>query len=494
LPEGGHASKSLINVLQTYPRDELFQIQEDELLRTAMAILQLGARQRFRLFVRRDPFERFLSCLIYAPRETYTTELRQKWQQILTAAFNGTSSEFNVNLSESMLARVLITVRTTPGRSPMSTCRELEARLAAAARRWDDDLREALIASEGEARGIELFRPLRWRVSRGLSRGLRCAHRSDRYPIDDPARRRRPLALSLHRPPEAAPGTLRFKLFRSGAPVTLSDSLPMLERMGFKVLDERPHKVCPKGSAPIWMHDFGIASAAIGGDVEIDTLHSVFEEAFGEIFSGEVENDDFNRLVAAARLPAKEIVVLRAYAKYLRQIGFALSQPFIESTLATHANIARLLVELFKLRFDPAQGTAAAAHSAEKVRAIEDALTSVDNLSEDRVLRQYLALINATTRTNYWRRDDQGRARSFCHSSSIRQRFRAAGAEADVRDLRVLDAIRRRAFARRKGRARRPTLVGSAGRFPYRSPRPRQGADGQEHRDRSRRLQGRLCA
>src|SRR6185295_3236671 len=117
--------------------------------------------------------------------------------------------------------------------------------------------------------------------------------------------------------------------------------------------------------------------------------------------------------VAAARLPAKEIVILRAYAKYMRQIGFALSQPFIESTLATHANIARLLAELFKLRFDPAQGTAAAARSAEKIRAIEDALNSVDNLSEDRVLRQYLALINATTRTNYWRRDEQGRARSF---------------------------------------------------------------------------------
>src|SRR5439155_14387207 len=128
----------------------------------------------------------------------------------------------------------------------------------------------------------------------------------------------------------------------------------------FKVLDERPHKVSRKDSPPIWMHDFGIASEVIEGDVEIDTLYPVFEEAFGQIFSGEVENDDFNRLVAAARLPAKEVVILRAYAKYLRQIGFALSQTFIESTLATHATIARLLIELFKLRFDPAQGTAAA--------------------------------------------------------------------------------------------------------------------------------------
>ena len=413
LPSGSHMAKSLINVLQTYPRDELFQIHEDDLLRTAMAILHLGDRQRFRLFVRRDPFQRFMSCLIYAPRETYTTELRQKWQELLTQAFKGTSSEFNVHLSESRLARVMIIVRTTPGSIPDVDVRGLEARLAAAARRWDDDLREALIAAQGEARGNELFR----RYGGAFPAGYREDFEARRA-VPDIAMMARldagePLALSLYRPPEATPGTLRFKLFRSGAPVTLSDSLPMLERMGFKVLDERPHKVSPKGSSPIWMHDFGIASAVIDGEFDVDTLYAVFEDAFGQIFRGDVENDDFNRLVAAARLPAKEIVVLRAYAKYLRQIGFPLSQPFIESTLAAHPNIARLLVELFKVRFDPEQGTEAAARGAEKVRTIEEALDGVGNLSEDRVLRQYLALINATTRTNFWRRDDKGGARSF---------------------------------------------------------------------------------
>ena len=155
---GSHAGKALLNILATYPRDELFQTSEDDLLRTAMGILHLGERQRFRLFVRRDPFERFLVCLIYAPRENYTTELREKWQAILHDAFNGTSSEFNVHLSESMLARVMITVRTTPGKIPAFDVRELEARLALAARRWDDDLKEALIDALGEARGNELFR------------------------------------------------------------------------------------------------------------------------------------------------------------------------------------------------------------------------------------------------------------------------------------------------------------------------------------------------
>ena len=158
LQPGSHAGKALINILATYPRDELFQTTEDDLLRTAVGILHLGDRQRFRLFVRRDPFERFLSCLIYAPRENYTTELRQKWQQILVQAFNGTSSEFNVYLTESVLARILITVRTTPGAIPDVDVRAVEARLVAAARRWDDELKQALIEALGEARGNELFR------------------------------------------------------------------------------------------------------------------------------------------------------------------------------------------------------------------------------------------------------------------------------------------------------------------------------------------------
>ena len=413
LPAGSHADKALASILEHYPRDELFQTGEDELLRTAMGILHLGERQRFRLFVRRDPFERFLSCLIYAPRENYSTALRQKWQSILTQAFNGTSSEFNAHLSESVLARIQITVRTTPGNIPAFDVRELEARLIASARRWEDDLKDALVATLGEARGNERLRafgaafPAGYRedfVARAAVPDIEMMAR-----LDDGS----PLALSLYLPLEANPGTLRFKLFQRGAPVMLSDSLPMLEHMGLKVQDERSHRMTPEGAPPIWMHDFGMQTPP-GTDVEIDALHTVFEEAFGRIFREEVENDDFNRLVVAARMPADEIVVLRAYAKYLRQIGFALSQPFIEATLTTHGDIARSLVLLFKARFDPADtGADTGARVAEHVREIESALEHVANLSEDRVLRQFLALILATTRTNFWRRDHDGNRRSF---------------------------------------------------------------------------------
>ncbi len=410
---GSHAAKRLANILTNFPRDELFQTGEDELLTTVIGILRLGERQRFRLFVRRDAFERFVVCLIYVPRENYTTELRQKWQAILLKAFDGSSSEFNTQLSESVLARIMITVRTTPGKIPAYDVRALESQLAAVARRWEDDLKAALVDASGEARGNELYKL--------FGRAFPTGYREDfsaRAAVPDialmagltPAQ---PLAMSLYRPLEAAPGMLRFKLYHLGGPVTLSDSLPMLEHMGLKVLDERPHQVTPDGIAPIWMHDLGMLAPSTDAEIEIDSLHKVFEAAFGQIFRGDVENDEFNRLVIAARLPAQEIVILRACAKYMRQIGFPLSQAFIQATLAAHPDIARQLIELLKVRFEPSSDAGAGARSAEQVRAIETALDAVENLSEDRVLRQYLALIQAMTRTNFWRRDSEGKPRSF---------------------------------------------------------------------------------
>ena len=413
LPPGGHASKTLVHILETYPRDELFQTSEENLLRTSKAILHLEERQRLRLFVRRDAFERFLSCLIYAPRENYTTELRQKWQAILMRAFGGSSSEFNVHLSESALARVMITVRTTPGKIPDYEVRAIEAELAAAGRRWEDDLKEALIETLGEASGNERLRQ--------FGSAFPAAYREDfeaRIAVADVEMMARltddePLGMLLYRPLEAPPGSMRFKLFHRGRPVTLSDSLPMLENMGLKVLEERPYRIAPEDMPPIWIHDLGLLAPASQADIDVEILQPVFTDAFRHVFRGEVESDDLNRLVVAAGLSWDEIDILRAYAKYLRQIGFALSQAFIESTLAAHADLARELVALFRLRFDPAERGPVGVRAAEQLRTIESALDAVENLSEDRVLRQYLALIQATTRTNFWRRDANGRRRSF---------------------------------------------------------------------------------
>ena len=409
LAPGGHAAKSLENILDTYPRDELLRLGEQELFDVVLGILRLGERQRSRLFVNRDRFERFVSCLIFAPRDRYTTDLREKWQAILTQAFAGTSSEFNVSLTESMLARVIITVRTTPGRIPQVDVPALERRLEKAARRWEDDLKVALVERLGEARA----NPLLQLFEKGFPAGYRedVPARSAVADVEMAARTLETglLGMQLYQPLEAAPQTLRFKLFHRDTPIAISDSLPMLERMGLRVLEERPYRVGTADGAPVWIHDFGLVTGETG--IEVDTVAGLFEDAFGRVFSGAVESDGFNRLVLAAQLSADQISVLRAYAKYMRQTGFPLSQLFVEQTLAANSALAKMLVELFELRFDPSGTDAAAARA--KVTAIEAALEHVDNLSEDRVLRQYLALLQATVRTNFWRRDERGARRAF---------------------------------------------------------------------------------
>ncbi|MBI3423271.1 MAG: NAD-glutamate dehydrogenase [Acidobacteria bacterium] len=416
---GSHAGKTLLDIIENYPRDELFQIGEMELLKTVTAIVHLGERQRLRLFVRRDPFDRFISCLIYAPRENYNTDLRQHWQRILQQAFNGTGTDYNALLSQqSVLVRTLITVRTTPGLIPDYDIADLERRLILAARRWEDDLQDALREALGEARGGALFQRYQHAFPAAYSEDF-----AARSAVPDIQRVERllagePFSLSLYRPLEAAPNTLRFKLVHKGKPVALSDSLPMLECMGLRVLDERPYHLSLAGEETVWIHDFGLMSQRADFDLEIEQLHEIFEDAFSRIFRGEIERDDFNRLVIAARLPAEEIVILRAYAKYMRQIGFPLSQSFIEATLANNAALAQHLIALFKLRFDPAQaGAFSETAEGELIKEIRAALEHVQNLNEDRVLRQYLNLIRATTRTNFWRVDGlhgpAGKRRSF---------------------------------------------------------------------------------
>jgi len=414
LAPDGHLGKALVQVLENYPRDELFQIAPDELYDTAIGILRLGERQRLRLFVRRDPFERFVTCLVYVPRENYGTDMRLKFQDILLKAFAGTSNEFDVLLTDNILARILFTVRTTPGHVPAVDRRELEATLAAAARRWEDDLAAALIDTEGEGLGTQRYK--RWQ------RAFPSAYRERTAPRAAVADIRKLEALSpahpdvkLYRPLGAPVGALGFKIYRAGRPVELSDSLPMLERMGVRVLTEHPAKVQPADSEPMWIHDFELLALSTD-EVEVDTVRPLFEDAFLRVADGRIENDEFNRLVLRAGLAADEVLVLRAYAKYLRQIGFALTPAFIEGTFNAHPRIARLLVQLFRRRLEPAADGAATDREAgcgAVAREIVQALDDVENLNEDRVLRQYLALIQATTRTNFWRSNDKGERRGF---------------------------------------------------------------------------------
>jgi glutamate dehydrogenase len=408
-----HAAKALVTVLEQYPRDELFQISDDELYTTAMGIVRLGERQRIRLFVRRDMFGRFFSCLIYVPRENYNTDLRSRMQALLTEALLGTSSEFSVQFSDSPLARVLIVVRTVPGKVPSIDVREIEQRLVRISRRWGDELKQALLESAGEEHGNALFE----RYAHGFAAGYREDH-APRLAVHDIQQMETlvepdALAMSLYVPLEAPPGRLRFKLFRAGQRAPLSQSLPMLEHMGVQVLEERPYDVLRAGGdgaagVQIWIDDFGMTVPVGEEEFDIERLRDRFQEAFLRTWRGQNDDDGFNRLVMLAGLDWREVMILRAYARYMKQAATSFSHSYIEQALTGHPAIAAELVALFHARFDPADGSERAQREAQIAARITQALDDVANLDEDRILRQYLALIQATLRTNFFQRDAAG--------------------------------------------------------------------------------------
>jgi glutamate dehydrogenase len=409
---GSHAAKTLAMILNQYPRDELFQIDEDALFAHAMGILRLGERSRVRVFLRGDAWGRFVSCLVYVPRERYNTELRHRIQQILMQALSGVSSEFSVQLSESALARLLIVVRTRPGSAPACEARELEARIVRATRRWTDDLRAALVERAGEERGLALF----VRYGEAFPAGYRedCSVRLAVGDIEllETLAHAGGLALNLHAPLESPRGLLRLRLLHEGGPVALSDCLPMLERMGARVVDERPYRIERRGAGICWIHDIGMAFAHFTEDLG-ERRRAQFQEAFLRVWHGDAESDDFNRLVLGAGLGWREVMQLRAYAKYMRQAGFGFSLGYVEQVLAAHPDLAAALFELFRLRFDPrleAGRDEAAQAQAQRIRA---ALDGVANLDEDRILRQFLAVIEATVRSNWFQSSAEGAAKPY---------------------------------------------------------------------------------
>ncbi|MBA1146794.1 NAD-glutamate dehydrogenase [Ectothiorhodospiraceae bacterium WFHF3C12] len=410
LRQDSHAGKALINILETHPRDELFQSEPDQLYETAKGILHLQERQRVRLFVRYDTYRRFVSCLVYAPRERYDTQVRKEMQRLLQDAFNGSQSEFAVQLSESVLARIHFIIRLSEPGQPEYDHAELEHRLAATMRSWNDDFHDALLEHFGEEAGNRLFER--------YGEAFGAAYREDTSPraaTHDLERLERiaeagDLAMSLYRPLEAPEGVLRFKLFHGGHPITLSDVLPVLEHMGVEVTDEHPYDVDRADGSTAWIHDFGLYYSG-AGQLEAEQIRDAFQDAFAAIWQQRAEDDGFNALVLSAGLSWRDIVVLRAYSKYLRQVGTPFSQQYVERTLASHPRITPLLVQLFHARLDPSRrDDGRAANIAEQMEAL---LEDVSSLDEDRILRRFLAAVNGTLRTNAFQYDAHGNNKDY---------------------------------------------------------------------------------
>ena len=416
-PPSSHAGKNLFSILETYPRDELFQIGEDDLFSTAMGILRLGERARTRVFIRRDIYARFYSCLIYLPRESYNTEVRVKLQEILKRVLHGSSAEFNVQLSESVLARIHMLVRTPPSLQIEVDVKSIEAEIVAAISRWEDGVFATVSASLGEEAANAARREFQLPFPVAYREDMTVAATVQDFTVTRGLSAASPIATALYQSANVGTvntntntNTLRFRLYRLGAAVPLSDSLPMLENMGIKVDSERSYKIERNALPPIHIHDFGLVHTFTA--LDLAAVKRKFETAFEHIWAKRVENDGFNRLTLAAALASEDIILVRAYAKYLRQAGFTYSQSYIEQTLANHADITQGLVRLFHARFDPATATGESTSNAAAV-AIEALLDAVVNADEDRILRRFLSVIQATLRTNHYQQDQAGNRKPY---------------------------------------------------------------------------------
>ena len=398
-PPGSHNEKALIEILDTYPRDELFQISADELFEIAMGILHLGERQRLRLFVRRDAFGRFFSLLVFVPRDRFNTENRRRIEAILRNATGAASVDYTTRVSESVLVRLHYMAYVDPAAMPELDAHEVEMMLVAATRSWVDDLEEALVEELGEERGKLAFR--------SYSDAFPAAYRADwvaRSAIADIGHVEElgdgdALGINLYRPLEAGPRMLRAKLYRAGRALTLSDVLPLFENMGVEVADERPYPIRRRGDESVWIYDFGLTYEG-EGDLEADGVREGFQDAFLRAWRGEVESDGYNRLVLGAGLTWREVTVLRAIAKYLRQAGTNFSDAYVRRVIGGHPEIARLLVSLFRARFDPRRGDRE--DGEDIVRRIDEAIDAVESLDQDQILRMFHGTVRAMLRTNFF--------------------------------------------------------------------------------------------
>jgi glutamate dehydrogenase len=407
-----HAGRALINILESLPRGELFQASVQELYDLSIGILQLQERKRIRLFVRRDAYNRYISCLVYIPRDNFNTELRYKMQRILEETFGATEITFATHFSESVLCRVHFMVRTDPRKELSYNVKKLEKQLAEIGRSWTDELQEDLLEHFGEEKGNILVD----RYLNTFPAGYRevFAPRSAVYDIEhlDKLTEDNKLEMSFYRPLGAASHILRFKLFHIGHTIPLSDVLPMLENMGLRVIGEQPYRITLQDGTYLWINDFNMEYPR-SNTFNLEEIKDNFQEAFRKVWYGEAENDLFNSLVISAALSWREISVLRAYAKYLRQIGVPFSQQYIEETLVGNPVIAALLVQYFKTRFLPSKRKAAKENSAKIEEMLIHELDAVANLDQDRIIRQYLNVIEATIRTNYFQVNEEEQPKSY---------------------------------------------------------------------------------
>jgi glutamate dehydrogenase len=415
-----YTGQRAMDLLSTYPRAELFWADPNLVVDVVSSVLQLASRRRLRAFLQPDPYGRFVSVMVYLPRDRYTTDCRLAMQQILLDAFNGTGIRYTARVGDSLLAAVHFTVSTDPAtvRSPdMST---LTKALRGTIRTWEDRLVAAVVGGGDE--DLDTAGALS-RYSDAFDEGYKESYRVEEAVADlrllDELTGPDDLALKMTRSEEEAVGEWRLKLYVTGGAVTLSRALPVLQTLGADVLDERPFEVRRSDGSLSRIYDFGLSFPHddVSRGADDPELRTRFSEAFISAWSGRSEVDGFNQLVLAAGLNWREVAMLRSYAHYLRQIGTPYTQRYVEQVLCSYPRLAADLALLFGVQFDPDRYPDAdeqRAAEAERISAgITTALDAVTSLDADRILRTLLSVILATARTNAYRLDEEGNRRDF---------------------------------------------------------------------------------
>ncbi|MDK9695160.1 MAG: NAD-glutamate dehydrogenase [Siculibacillus sp.] len=407
----GHSGKALIAVLENFPRDELLQIDADTLHEFALAIMALGDHPRIRVLARRDPFDRFVSVLVYVPRDRYTTDLRNRIGDMLEARFDGKVVSWMPSFPEGVLTRIHYIVGRYRGQTPVIAQADLEAEVARLVRTWSDDFAAAAAVGRDEVAARALV--ARW--ADAFDPGYRAAVTAAAAVGDGDAMSglgpSTPLAADFYRRPGTTPERLALKLFHGGAPIALSQRVPLLENMGLSVIDESTWRVKPADGEPIHLHDMALVHGE-GRPIDLtEDLDARLEEMLLAAWSGRAENDGYNALVLAAGLDRREVALLRAIGHYLRQIRLPLSQDVMWGALRRFPAIAVDLVALFRARFDPVAVGDRDAAEAEIAGRIEAALGEVASLDDDTVLRRFAEVIRAMVRTDHFRPEADGSPR-----------------------------------------------------------------------------------
>jgi len=415
LYKGSHDRKALRHILEKYPRDELFQIGVKDLLTTAKSILRLSQRQRIALFIRRDPFRRYVSCLVYIPRDRFGTKLRKEIGLILENELNGSISNFYVNMDDSIFARVMFTVNVSQDHDLKFSTKKIEALLNEAGQTWSELLYVALYDHLEDTSQIDV---LKFKYKDAFPLGYTAAYRAKQGVFDiekiEHVLDSHQIQLDLYQTEDLKDGQFRLKVYNPNTPMILSEILPILENFGMRPISELPFEVKPAGvDTTIWVHDFLLEIPIAKQKIVLKDIKSNFEKAFIKIWYNTVENDGLNSLVITAGANWHETTIMRAYVRYLKQMGFPLSRTYVESAQYKNPQITRLIIDLFKAYHDPDRQKDASAQIKNITKKINNKLSDVESLDQDRVLRALVNLIEATLRTNYFQRQENGQAKAY---------------------------------------------------------------------------------